>query len=130
MLHTDRIDGAADALYGPSHVIGWGRPSNNFNCVKKIGNSRYSRENIAEKKRLFSVEKIVIPKKMNITIINAEMEILKLKIAYRRKMAILQSLRRKNVGEKSEFYIIIERNISSVFRKRTQSFSTEISFFQ
>jgi hypothetical protein len=27
-LHTDSIDGAADALYGPSHVIGWGRPSN------------------------------------------------------------------------------------------------------
>jgi hypothetical protein len=28
MLHTNSIDGAADALYGPSHVIGWGRPSN------------------------------------------------------------------------------------------------------
>jgi hypothetical protein len=28
MLHTDKIDGAAEALYGPSHVIDRGRPSN------------------------------------------------------------------------------------------------------
>jgi hypothetical protein len=37
MLHTDRIDGAADALYGPSHVIGWGRPSNTNNDRTIIG---------------------------------------------------------------------------------------------
>jgi hypothetical protein len=52
------------------------------------------------------------------TIINTEIEILKIKIAYRRKMAIFQSLRIENVVEKSEFYIIIEKDISPVSRKR------------
>jgi hypothetical protein len=53
------------------------------------------------------------------TIIDAEVEILKIKVAYRRKIVIFQSLRRKNVGEESEFYVIIEGDISPVSRKRT-----------
>jgi hypothetical protein len=62
------------------------------------------------------------------TAIDAEIEILKIKIAYRRKVAIFQNLRRKNAGEKPEFYIIIERNISFVSKKRTQ-FSSAENFF-
>jgi hypothetical protein len=44
---------------------------------------------------------------MDIPIIDAEIEILKIKIAYRRKLTIFQSLRSENAGEKSEFYIFI-----------------------
>jgi hypothetical protein len=56
---------------------------------------------------------------MDITAIDTEIEILKIKIAYRRKVVILSNLRRKNAGEKSKFYIIIEKDILFVFRKRT-----------
>jgi hypothetical protein len=49
--------------------------------------------------------------------INTEIENLKSKIAYRRKMPILQNLRRKNAGEEPEFYIIIEKNIPPVSKK-------------
>jgi hypothetical protein len=66
---------------------------------------------------------------MDVTAINTKIEILKIKIVYRRKMVIFQNLRRKNTGEEPEFYIIIEKNILSVSKKRTQSSSAEISFF-
>jgi hypothetical protein len=39
-------------------------------------------------------------------------------------------LRSENAGEKSEFYIIIEGDNPSIFRKRVQSFSVEIFPFQ
>jgi hypothetical protein len=67
--------------------------------------------------------------KMNMTTINTEIGILKLKIVYRRKIIIFQNLRRKNADEKSKFYIIIEKNILSVSKKRTQSFSIKIFSF-
>jgi hypothetical protein len=67
---------------------------------------------------------------MDVTAINTEIEILKIKIAYRRKMIIFQNLRRENAGEKSKFYMIIEKNILFVSKKRTQFFSIEIFFFQ
>jgi hypothetical protein len=51
------------------------------------------------------------------TIIDMKIEILKIKVAYRRKIIIFQNLRRKNVDEKSKFYIIIEENISPVSKK-------------
>jgi hypothetical protein len=62
--------------------------------------------------------------------INDEIEILKIKIVYRRKLIILQNLRSEDAGDKSEFYIFIGEKISSVFRKRAQFFSTNIFFFQ
>jgi hypothetical protein len=52
------------------------------------------------------------------TAINAEIEILKIKIVYRRKLVILQSLRSEDAGDKSEFYIFIGGEIPFVFRKR------------
>jgi hypothetical protein len=67
---------------------------------------------------------------MNIAVINTEIEILKIKIVYRRKLAILQNLRSENADEKSEFYISIGEEISSVFRKRAQSSSTNIFLSQ
>jgi hypothetical protein len=60
------------------------------------------------------------------TAINTEIEILKIKIVYRRKMAILQSLRRENAGEKSKIYIDIEGDIPLISRKRAQSFLVEM----
>jgi hypothetical protein len=50
-------------------------------------------------------------------VINTDIEILKIKIAYRRKIIILQNLRRENAGEESEFYIIIEKDIPPMSRK-------------
>jgi hypothetical protein len=67
---------------------------------------------------------------MDMAAINTEIEILKIKIVYRRKLAILQNLRSKNAGDKPEFYIFIEREISSIFRKRAQSFSADIFLSQ
>jgi hypothetical protein len=64
------------------------------------------------------------------TTINAEIEILKTKIAYRRKLIILQSLRSEDAGDKSEFYVFIGKEIPSVSRKRAQSFSADILSFQ
>jgi hypothetical protein len=63
---------------------------------------------------------------MDMTAINAEIEILKIKIAYRRKLAILQNLRSEDAGDKSKFYVSIGGEVSSVFRKRAQSFSADI----
>jgi hypothetical protein len=83
-----------------------------------------------KEKKFPSVKKTVIPEEMNMVIINTEIEILKIKIVYRRKITIFQKLRRKNADEKSKFYIIIEGNILSVFKKRMQFFSTKIFFFQ
>jgi hypothetical protein len=51
--------------------------------------------------------------------INAEIEILKIKIVHQRKLIILQSLRSEDASEKSEFYVSIGEKILSVFRKRT-----------
>jgi hypothetical protein len=56
------------------------------------------------------------------TAINAKIEILKIKIVYRRKLAILQYLRSENVREKSDFYIIIEKDIPSVSKKTNKIF--------
>jgi hypothetical protein len=67
---------------------------------------------------------------MDMTAINTEIEILKTKIVYRRKLAILQNLRNEDAGDKSEFYIFIEGKIPSVSKKRTQSFSANIFLFQ
>jgi hypothetical protein len=53
----------------------------------------------------------VTSKEIDMATIDTEFEILKLKIAYRRKVAIFQNLRRKNAGEEFEFYIIIEKNL-------------------
>jgi hypothetical protein len=83
-----------------------------------------------KEKNFLSVKKIVTLKRMDMTAINTEIKILKIKIVYRRKVVILQNLRKKNAGEKPKFYIIIEKNILSVSRKRTQSSSTENFFFQ
>jgi hypothetical protein len=66
---------------------------------------------------------------MNITAINAKIEILKIKIAYRRKLIIFQNLRSEDAGDKFEFYVFIGGKISFVFRKRAQSFSADISLF-
>jgi hypothetical protein len=66
---------------------------------------------------------------MDMAAIDAEIEILKVKIAYRRKLTILQSLRSENVDEKPEFYVFIGGEILFVFRKRAQSFSADISLF-
>jgi hypothetical protein len=38
ILHTDRIDGAADTLNGPSHVIGWRRTSNMIYIILNFHN--------------------------------------------------------------------------------------------
>jgi hypothetical protein len=65
----------------------------------------------SKKKFFFSVERIVTSKEIDMATIDTEFEILKLKIAYRRKVAIFQNLRRKNAGEEFEFYIIIEKNL-------------------
>jgi hypothetical protein len=62
--------------------------------------------------------------------INTEIEILKTKIAYRRKLVIFQSLRSEDAGDKSEFYIFIGGKIPSVFRKRAQSSSADMPSFQ
>jgi hypothetical protein len=67
---------------------------------------------------------------MNIAAINTEIEILKIKIAYRRKLIILQNLRNEDADDESEFYVSIGRKTLSVFRKRTQSFSANIFFSQ
>jgi hypothetical protein len=66
---------------------------------------------------------------MDMAAINAEIEILKIKIVYRRKLVILQNLRSENVNDKSEFYVFIGGKILSVFRKRAQSFSADIFLF-
>jgi hypothetical protein len=66
---------------------------------------------------------------MNMTVIDVEIEILKAKIAYRRKLAIFQSLRSEDAGDKFEFYIFIGGEVPSVFRKRAQSFSADIFLF-
>jgi hypothetical protein len=63
------------------------------------------------------------------TAINTKIEILKIKIVYRRKLIILQNLRSKDAGDKSEFYIFIGEKISSVSRKQAQSSSADISLF-
>jgi hypothetical protein len=76
------------------------------------------------------LKKIVTPKKIDMTTINAEIEILKIKIAYRRKLAILQNLRSEDAGDKSEFYVFIGGETLFVSRKRAQSFSADISLFQ
>jgi hypothetical protein len=60
--------------------------------------------------------------------IDTEIEISKLKILYRRKMVIFQSLRRENAGEKFKFYIIIEKNISPVFKKTNAIFFDKNTF--
>jgi hypothetical protein len=65
---------------------------------------------------------------INIAIINAEIEILKIKIIYRRKIAIFQNLRRENAGEKFEFYVIIEKDIPSISKKRARFFSVKKAF--
>jgi hypothetical protein len=67
---------------------------------------------------------------MDMTAIDAKIEILKAKIAYRRKLAIFQNLRSEDAGDKPEFYIFIAREILSVLRKRAQSFSIDIFLFQ
>jgi hypothetical protein len=67
---------------------------------------------------------------MNIAIIDTKIEILKIKIAYRRKLVILQNLRSEDAGDKSKFYIFIEEEIPSVFKKRAQFSSVNISSFQ
>jgi hypothetical protein len=108
-----------------------------FNCAEKIDDSRYSRGNIAEKKfeyleekkEFLFVEKTAIPEKIDIATIDTEIEILKIKIVYRQKLAILQNLRSEDANDKSEFYIFIGKEILSVFRKRAQSSSTDIFLF-
>jgi hypothetical protein len=55
---------------------------------------------------------------MDIAVIDTEIEILKIKIVYRRKLIILQNLRSEDAGDKSEFYIFIGEEIPFVFRKR------------
>jgi hypothetical protein len=55
---------------------------------------------------------------MDMAAINAEIEILKVKIVYRRKLIIFQNLRSEDVGEESEFYIFIGEKVLSIFRKR------------
>jgi hypothetical protein len=55
---------------------------------------------------------------MDITTINAEIEILKTKIAYRRKLIIFQNLRNEDAGDKSKFYVFIGGEIPSISRKR------------
>jgi hypothetical protein len=67
---------------------------------------------------------------MDITTINTEIEILKIKIAYRRILAIFQSLRSEDAGDKSKFYIFIGEKALSVFKKRAQFFSANIFLFQ
>jgi hypothetical protein len=61
-------------------------------------------------------------------VINAEIEILKIKIAYRRKIAMFQNLRRENADEKSEFYVIIERDIPPISKKNAHNFPRQIYF--
>jgi hypothetical protein len=63
------------------------------------------------------------------TTIDAEIEILKIKIAHPRKLAILQNLRSEDVSDESKFYIPIGGEAPSVSRKRAQSFSANISPF-
>jgi hypothetical protein len=66
---------------------------------------------------------------MDMAAIDAEIEILKIKIAHRRKLTIFQNLRSEDAGDKFKFYIFIGGKIPSVFRKRAQSFSADIFSF-
>jgi hypothetical protein len=50
--------------------------------------------------------------------INAEIEFLKIKIAYLRKLVIFQYLRSENANDKFKFYVFIEEEIPFIFRKR------------
>jgi hypothetical protein len=91
--------------------------------------SQKKKSDIQKKEKSFSVKKIVILKEIDMAIINTKIKILKIKIVYRRKLVIFQNLRNENVDEKSEFYIFIGEEILSVFRKRAQSSSINISLF-
>jgi hypothetical protein len=62
-------------------------------------------------------------------VIDMEIETLKIKIVYWRKMVIFQNLRSENASEDLKFYIIIKGDIPPISRKRTQSFPAEISLF-
>jgi hypothetical protein len=55
--------------------------------LEKILQERNS--NIQKKEEFLSIERIVILREMNMAAINAEIEALKIKIAYRRKLVIL-----------------------------------------
>jgi hypothetical protein len=60
------------------------------------------------------------------TAIDTKIEILKIKIVYRRKLVILQNLRSEDAGDKSEFYVFIGKEIPSVSRKRAQFSSADM----
>jgi hypothetical protein len=81
-----------------------------------------------KEKNFSSVKKIATLEKINIAAINTEIEILKTKFVYRRKVIILQNLRRENAGEKPKFYITIEKNTPPV-SKNERNLSRQKYFY-